>query len=307
MVTNVQRIESRLMKRIYSFLAVLGMVLFIRPCFAASYGDLYDIEWCPCDPEEQFNEEGSVVLGKTVMCPCDSMYDGYGRTLKKDAEIVKQATKKIINKTSNYKYYIGVDFNKSSAETNNDQIIFEHQDFNNPLSVGANDITDDQDNIGVVIGFRPHPNIGVEAFYNRTITDNETIRTDTKALNGDTAHVISSYISKYQAFGVDLIGYLPVTDYFDFVAFAGLGQYYFENEASHKICDGLSGACTSNMYGDDISSDFDDDTLAWRVGGGIQFNIGRGVVLRSLYRYINVNSVSIKNLQEFSVGIRFVF
>ena len=30
--------------------------------------------------------------------------------------------------------------------------------------------------------------------------------------------------------GVDIIGYLPVTDYFDFVAFVGLGQYYFENK-----------------------------------------------------------------------------
>ena len=103
------------MKRICLFCFLFVLPWFIRPCFAVSYGDLYDMNWCPCDPEEPFNEQGSVVLGKTVMCPCDSMYDGYGRTLKKDVQNVKEIAKKVVDKASNYKYYIGVDFNKSPS------------------------------------------------------------------------------------------------------------------------------------------------------------------------------------------------
>ena len=98
-----------------------------------------------------------------------------------------------------------------------------------------------------------------------------------------------------------------MTDYFDFVAFVGLGQYYFENEVTHEVADTIGGTGSGNPYFDRLTSEFNDDALAWRVGGGFQFNIGRGVVLRALYRYIEVNSAYIKNLQEFSMGLRFVF
>lgn len=294
------------MKRICLFLTILFIGLFIKPCFATSYGDLYDIEWCPCDTTESFNEGGSVVLGKTVMCPCDSMYGGYGRTLKKDSQKVKQAAQKVADKVSNYKYYIGIDFNKSNVETKNDKVEFNNAEFDNPLSVNSGDIIDDQDNIGIVLGMRPHPNMGIEAFYNRTMNENEITRHNTTAFN-NIRHLVSSYVSKYQAFGVDLIGYLPVTDYFDFIAFAGLGQYYFENSVTHKVAAGTAGVVSGNPYVNILSSDFDDEVLAWRVGGGFQFNIGRGVILRAMYRYINIDSDFIKELQEFSLGVRFVF
>ena len=294
------------MKRICLFLALLLTVLLVRPSFAVSYGELYDVEWCPCNPENELSGQGSVVLGTTVMCPCSSMYDGYGRTLKKDVENVKQTARKIVEKASNYKYYIGIDFNKSTAETNKDKMSF-NQGFSNPVVVASDDVVDDQDNIGIVIGTRPHPNIGIEAFYNRTFNDNKVISVDTNALSPSSNHLVNTFITKYQAFGVDVIGYLPVTDFFDFIAFVGLGQYYFDNEVTHDVADTTGGSGADNPYFARESSDFSDDMLAWRVGGGIQFNLGRGVVLRGMYRYINVNSSNIKYLQEFSVGVRFVF
>ena len=299
--------ESGFMKRICLFVIVFVLALFVKPCFAVSYGDLYDIEWCPCDPSEPFNDNGSVVLGKTVMCPCQTMYDGYGRTFYKDVEKAKHVAQKVMKKASNYKYYVGVEFNKSTAETTEDRINFERLEFINPVSVKANDVIADQDNIGIVIGTRPHPNIGVEAFYNRTFSDNKVIHADLNALASSQFHVVNTYISKYQAFGVDIIGYLPLTDYFDFVAFVGLGQYYFDNEVVHNVADVVGGTGSGNPYFDTLSSEFNDDTLAWRVGGGIQFNIARGLILRGMYRYISINSTTIKNLQEFSVGVRFLF
>ncbi len=289
------------------------LALYIKPAFAVSYGDLYDMEWCPCNPENELSGQGSVVLGQVVMCPCDSMYDGYGRTLGKDFQKVKEVAHKVVQKASNYKYYVGVEYNKSTTETSKDKLFFNKDDkFVTDVSVGSDEIFDDQDNIGIVIGTRPHPNIGIEAFYNRTFKDNENVQYDRKALAGGTDpsavyHVVNTYVTKYQAFGVDVIGYLPVTNFIDFVAFVGLGKYYFENEVTHEVAEVVGGSGSGVPYIDKFTSEFDEDTVAWRVGGGIQFNIGRGVVLRGTYRYIAINSDAIKNLQEFSVGLRFVF
>jgi opacity protein-like surface antigen len=56
-----------------------------------------------------------------------------------------------------------------------------------------------------------------------------------------------------------------------------------------------------------FSYDFSEDSLGWRVGGGIQFNIARGLVLRAMYRYIKIKTDAVNSLQEYSVGIRFLF
>ena len=289
------------------------LAYIIKPAFAVSYGDLYGIEWCPCNPENELSGQGSVVLGQVVMCPCDSMYDGYGRTFGKDIQKVKEVTQKIIRKASEYKYYIGVEYNKTTAETTEDILSFNPDNkFSTDVSVAANDIFDDQDTLGIVIGTRPHPNIGIEAFYNRSIKDNENVRYDKKALATGADpfavyHLMNTYVTKYQAFGVDVIGYMPVTDFIDIVAFVGLGQYYFDNEVKHEVAEVLGGSGSGAPYIDSLTSDFSEDTIAWRVGGGVQINVGRGVVLRGTYRYISINSETIKNLQEFSVGLRFVF
>ena len=57
------------MKKIACMLAVLVAVFGAVPAFAIQYGDLYNVEWCPCNPDDQYDANGSVVLGKTVMCP----------------------------------------------------------------------------------------------------------------------------------------------------------------------------------------------------------------------------------------------
>ena len=84
-------------------------------------------------------------------------------------------------------------------------------------------------------------------------------------------------------------------------------KYYFDNEVTHEFAEVLGGSGSGVPYIDKFSSDFSEDSIAWRVGLGVQFNIGRGVVLRGTYRYISIDTETIKNLQEFSLGLRFVF
>ncbi len=292
--------------RKFVYIAVIALgCIFQTDSFAVQYGDLYGVEWCPCNPDDQYDQNGSVVLGKTVMCPCDSMYEGYDRTMEKDLRKVQHKVKQKVEQAKNFKYYVGFDYNKSQMETSAEKIGFNNLVFSptNGFEVPSDTIFDDQDNIGIVIGTRPHNNFGIELFYNRTYNDNTVTQIDNTTLNNTDYHMVNTYITKYQAFGLDLLGYLPVTEYFDFIAFVGLGQYNFDTEARFETHYLESG----NAALDQAEFDLSEDKIAWRVGLGFQFNIARGLVLRSMYRYISLNTDAIDYLQEFSVGLRFLF
>lgn len=287
-------------------LAILVMLLclcWIKTATAVEYGDLYEVDWCPCNPEERYDDKGSVVLGKTVMCPCDSMYDGYGASLEKDVRKLQLKTKQAWNKAGNFKYYVGFDYNKSHVNQTDDTINFDHLIFSpvSGIDIPANQVIDNQDNISIVIGTRPNKNFGIEAFYSRSYNKNKITRINNVSVGSENYHTVEEFTNEYQAFGVDLLGYLPVTEYFDFIAFVGVGKYYFDNNASFVV------NYLDSTPVDKFSQDYSDDSLAWRVGGGVQFNIARGIVLRSMYRFIKLNSDAVDYLQEFSVGIRFLF
>ena len=283
-----------------------GLVLIgVRDADAVNYGDLYEVEWCPCNPDDQYDERGSVVLGRTVMCPCDSMYDGYHSSMEKDLRKAQAKVERTVEKAKNFKYYIGVDYNKSHVSTSNNSLNFKHEAFPDVggLNVPADMIVDHQDNIGIVIGVRPIPNIGVEAFYNRSYNKNEITQVDHKTLGPGDYHMVNTFTTRYQAFGLDLLGYLPVSDYFDFIAFVGLGQYKFDNKAHFEVRYLESGFGTIDAF----SQDFSEDKLAWRLGAGFQVNLGRGLMLRTMYRYIKLKTKMLEHTQEFSVGFRFAF
>ncbi len=293
------------MKKLYLALVFVLVAIHASNTFAVSYGDLYAVEWCPCNPEERYDANGSVVLGKTVMCPCDSMYDGYHSSMEKDLRKVQHKAKQTLQKARNFKYYVGVEYNKSQVDTSKDNINFSNVAFSdvNGISVPAGLMVDHQDNIGIVLGTRPHSNFGIEAFYNRAYSKNVATQISNNAIATDDYHMVNTFTTKYQAFGVDILGYLPVTDYFDFIGFVGLGQYQFDNEAEFEVryLEGGQGVV------DQFSYDFSEDSLGWRVGGGVQFNIARGLVLRAMYRYIKIKTDTINYLQEYSIGIRFLF
>ena len=102
--------------RKFVYIAVIALgCIFQTDSFAVQYGDLYGVEWCPCNPDDQYDQNGSVVLGKTVMCPCDSMYEGYDRTMEKDLRKVQHKVKQKVEQAKNFKYYVGFDFYEAGA------------------------------------------------------------------------------------------------------------------------------------------------------------------------------------------------
>ena len=90
------------MNKIWLLSGAAALSLLASPAVAEddlpAYGDLYNVEWCPCNPEEPFDADGSVVLGKTVMCPCDGLYSGYKKGFDEDIRDIKNAVR-IIRRT----------------------------------------------------------------------------------------------------------------------------------------------------------------------------------------------------------------
>ena len=55
------------------------------------------------------------------------------------------------------------------------------------------------------------------------------------------------------------------------------------------------------------NKDFSEEKYGWRLALGGQLNIANGVALRAMYRYISIGGDIIDDMQEFSIGLRFLF
>ena len=132
-------------------------------------------------------------------------------------------------------------------------------------------------NSGMVsVGTWISPYASLEAFFQQSA--------EVKSHNGTIDHIKT----KFYAYGLDAYGYLPLgCDGFNLLGSLGLANYNMKVKYHH-------------------GSD-DKQRMGYRVGIGAQFNIARGLVLRSMYRYIRLNTDTIDYLQEFSVGLRFLF
>ena len=269
----------------------------------AAYGDLYNVEWCPCNPEEPFDANGSVVLGRTVMCPCNGLYSGYKKGFEQDMRELKNAANAQLRKLNYFKYYLGLDYNIGSMSAGSKDVAFDDLILAaGPINVKPDDVLDDQDSLSFVAGARISKYWGLEAFYQQSYDDNTKTSVDTVTLNNPDYHLMNDYTTSFKAYGLDLIGYAPVSPYFDFVGSLGLAQYKFENEALFT-----SYYVDHTNPADVVKRNFDEDKIGWRAGIGAQLNIADGVALRAMYRYIYVGGDLVDDLSEVSFGLRFLF
>ena len=140
-------------------------------------------------------------------------------------------------------------------------------------------IADTYKSLAVAAGLKFNKNFGAEIFYQQSGEESEYFlpRMD--------------ITTKFNAYGIDLQGYLPISQEVELMASLGIAQYNYEVE--------ISG------YG--ISEKEDDDTLGIRLGVGAQYNITNHIALRGMVRYTNLDEDYIKNLIEFSLGLRYMF
>lgn len=294
------------MRRVLFLLAGIGIISFMSQARAkepAAYGDLYNVEWCPCNPEEPFDANGSVVMGRTVMCPCNGLYSGYKKGFEQDMRELKNAAGNQLRKLNYFKYYLGLDYNIGSMSAGSKDVAFDDLILAaGPINVKPDDILDDQDSLSFVAGARISKYWGLEAFYQQSYDDNTKTSVDAVTLNNPDYHLMNDYTTSFKAYGLDLIGYAPVSPYFDFVGSLGLAQYKFENEAL------LTSYYVDHTNPVDVvKRNFDEDKIGWRAGIGAQLNIADGIALRAMYRYIYIGGDLVDDLNEVSFGLRFLF
>lgn len=165
----------------------------------------------------------------------------------------------------NYNYgirpYIGLDYVYSMSDTD---------DIN-----GIDIVEEDLNAFAVSLGLKFNQYVGLEAFYQQSEEGEKTVLGIIK----------TEY--KYKAYGLDLVGYLPVNPQFDLLGTVGLGYYDIDVTAK--------------------DSGFSDDGFGWRVGVGGQFNITDNWGIRVMARYADPDIEGLKNMVDISAGIRYTF
>lgn len=149
--------------------------------------------------------------------------------------------------------YAGVDYNYS--------LVDHDSSMNGVMSGHANSGT-------VVLGSKVTPYAGVEAFYEISKKEHKT---DNR--------------SQIQAYGADIMGYLPFGCYgeYQLIGTTGLGWY----DAKHNK----------------------DNDRGWgyRLGAGLQYNLTDNWAVRGMYRHVWVDKSVLNSMNEFSVGVRYMF
>jgi opacity protein-like surface antigen len=156
--------------------------------------------------------------------------------------------------------------------------------------------TDDEDffkdknnSISGVIGLKFNKNFGLEAFYQQS--DKAKKEYENFTFKGESS-------LKYNAYGIDLQGYIPITQELDLLASLGLAEYNFK----------AKGLWESYSRGEFLSLDTSEDSIGYRFGLGMQYNINQHLALRTMARYVQMDKdEDIKHLTEISLGLRYMF
>ncbi|MDR1694058.1 MAG: porin family protein [Lactobacillaceae bacterium] len=96
--------------------------------------------------------------------------------------------------------------------------------------------------------------------------------------------------SDFQAYGIDLMGYLPYCDVYNFIGTVGYGQYRFDSKFG-----GAHG--TLRDHGD-----------GYRIGAGAMYDLNSNMSVRGLVRYIEFDKIDGNDHAiEYSLGLRYSF
>ena len=118
---------------------------------------------------------------------------------------------------------------------------------------------------------------GTEIFYHQTGSKVKKISDDEK------------FKTSYRAYGLDLIGYLPVATNFKLTANIGVATYVFKEKTTGK-------------------KHSDDEGYGYRFGAGFMYDLSKNISLRALARYINFDHISdVDHEAEYVLGLRYYF
>ena len=158
--------------------------------------------------------------------------------------------------------YAGLDFNYSTFD-----YAYDAEDY----------IEDDYQSLSIVAGAKFNRNFGAEAFY-------QLSGKEKNSRFGDT------YTTDFQAYGIDLLGYLPLgcEGRVEVIGGLGLGEYEMK---------------VKNVgFGSDK-----EESLGYRVNLRMQYNIDENWSVRGMYHHVYTQKSDIDAIDEFSLGVRYNF
>ena len=175
-----------------------------------------------------------------------------------------------------------------------------------------------------VLGLKAYKYFGFEGFYQRSFGEKKDNMSNISVPVDKKGHEVSSIKDENydhdahgklydqrtflsSAYGIDFLGYLPLSQQLDLVASIGIGQYEFETRSKAKKTyeSGEEGWYhTNNSY--TYHKDF--DSAGIRVGVGLQYTLDDMVAFRGMVRYVKLSKDEyVKDLIETSLGIYYLF
>ncbi len=166
--------------------------------------------------------------------------------------------------TTEARPYIGLDYVNSSAD------------------IEGNAFEDNLNAVAVSVGVRMHKNFGIEAFYQQSEEGEKSVPYGNISLKA---------VDEYKAYGVDFMGYLPLTNNLE--ALMSLGVAYYDAESYIKL--------QGMKIGDD------DNGIGYRAGIGFQYNFDEHWAARLMGRYAATDIDDVDHIIDITAGVRYHF
>ena len=215
--------------------------------------------------------------------------EGYARVSKENLNNMAKSKRKVLN--MNLHPYLGLAGSLGRAEFSKIKDSDDDDDFKsvfNKETMG----------LGGFAGLQFNQYVGLELFYQwgSTLKDKEHVeRTDfARATIGSSA--------TFEAYGVDLLGYLPVHRNIDIIFGLGYGWYDFEGKFDMSLYNSSVYYHLEKTFKDDLGK------RAVRYSAGMQYLLNDNWSVRFMARYVDfTRSDIIKGMTELSLGVRYMF
>ena len=99
-----------------------------------------------------------------------------------------------------------------------------------------------------------------------------------------------------------MLGYVPINDDIEFIASIGVGKYDATAKVKIMAYEGIS---TNELRS--TSKEFEDSSVAYRIGGGFQIWLSKHLTLRVMGRWSSIGGDFMSYITEINAGVRYHF
>lgn len=148
------------------------------------------------------------------------------------------------------------------------------------------------------LGLRLGNHFGFEAFYEKSGQSSKNF----KGWITDYNRAEIDVNIDYAAYGLDLMGYIPINNQLEFIITGGIAQYDFEGDAKITVYNSTMSNSVS------AKEKYKEDTLGYRFGVGMLYNVTDHWGVIGTARFIKMQDDDVlKNMLELSAGVRYTF